>query len=110
MNNKSLVVFAMACLTAVPIFSHAQATPTIRQRETNQQTRIAQGVQSGQLTPGETAKLEKQQQGIRQEAKGMRAANGGKLTSADRKALRRQQNRASRNIFRKKHNAAVDKR
>ena len=77
---------------------------TIQQRKENQQDRIAQGVQSGQLTPGETSKLEKQQQGINREEAGMREANGGKLTGADKKALNQQQNRASRNIYNKKHN------
>jgi hypothetical protein len=76
----------------------------VGQRKENQQDRIAQGVKSGQLTPGETAKLEKQQQGINREESGMREANGGKLTGADKKALNQQQNRASRNIYNKKHN------
>ena len=76
----------------------------VGQRKENQQDRIAQGVKSGQLTPGETAKLEKQQQGIKREESGMREANGGKLTGADKKALNQQQNRASRNIYNKKHN------
>jgi hypothetical protein len=76
----------------------------IGQRKENQQDRIAQGVKSGQLTPGETAKLEKQQQGINRETAGMREANGGKLTAADRRAVNQQQNRASRNIYNKKHN------
>jgi hypothetical protein len=34
----------------------------------------------------------------------MREANGGELTGADKKALNQQQNRASRNIYNKKHN------
>lgn len=76
----------------------------VGQRKENQQDRIAQGIRSGQLTPGETAKLEKQQQGINREEAGMREANGGKLTGADKKALNQQQNRASRNIYNKKHN------
>jgi hypothetical protein len=74
-------------------------------RRENQQDRIAQGVKSGQLTPGETAKLENQQQGINREDAGMRQANGGKLTNADKKALNQQQNQASKNIYNKKHNA-----
>jgi hypothetical protein len=73
-------------------------------RRENQQDRIAQGVKSGQLTPGETAKLENQQQGINREVSGMRQANGGKLTNADKKAVNQQQNQASKNIYNKKHN------
>jgi hypothetical protein len=76
----------------------------ISQRKENQQDRIAQGIKSGQLTPGETAKLEKQEQGINREEAGMREANGGKLTAADKKAVNQQQNQASRNIYNKKHN------
>jgi hypothetical protein len=80
------------------------ATGEIGQRKENQQDRIAQGIKSGQLTPAETAKLEKQQQGINREEAGMREANGGKLTRADKKAVNQQQNQASRNIYNKKHN------
>lgn len=78
----------------------------VDQRRENQQDRIAQGVKSGQLTAGETAKLEKQQQGINREVGGMREANGGKLTQADKKAVNQQQNQASKNIYNKKHNGA----
>jgi hypothetical protein len=78
----------------------------VGQRKENQQDRIANGVRSGQLTAGETAKLENQQQGINRTTAGMRQANGGKLTSADKAAVNKQQNQASRQIYAKKHNAA----
>ncbi|HYL68261.1 MAG TPA: hypothetical protein VEX69_03765 [Candidatus Limnocylindria bacterium] len=81
----------------------------VGQRRENQQDRIAQGVKSGQLTAGETAKLENQQQGINKEVSGMRQANGGKLTPADKKAVNQQQNQASKNIYNKKHNAKTQK-
>jgi len=76
----------------------------VGQRRENQQDRIAQGVKSGQLTAGETAKLENQQKGINQQVKADRAANGGKLTAGEKAQVNREQNRASRNIYRKKHN------
>ena len=76
------------------------------QRRENQQDRIAQGVKSGQLTAGETARLENQQRGVNREVSGMRQANGGKLSSADKRAVNQQQNRSSRNIYNKKHNGA----
>lgn len=79
--------------------------PTIHQRKVNQQKRIGQGVRSGQLTPKETTRLERQQKSINHEERNMRKADNGHLTRADRKALNRRQNRASRNIYRKKHNA-----
>jgi hypothetical protein len=76
----------------------------VGQRQENQQDRIAQGVKSGQLTAGETAKLEKQQQGINREVKGMREENGGKLSKGDKALVNKQQNQASRKIYDKKHN------
>jgi hypothetical protein len=99
--NRGIKVLALAAVgVAFTLTAAAQSTtttdPTVAQRKENQQDRIAQGVKSGQLTPGETAKLEKQQQGINREEAGMREANGGKLTGADKKALNQQQNRASR--------------
>lgn len=77
----------------------------VGQRRENQQDRIAQGIKSGQLTAGETAKLEKQQQGINKQVAADRQANGGSLTASEKKQVNREQNQASRNIYRKKHNA-----
>ena len=55
---------ALAAMLAAPAFLAAQ-TPTpgkhdwnINQRKYDQQQRIGQGVKSGQLTPGETSRLE----------------------------------------------------
>jgi len=77
----------------------------VGQRRENQQDRIAQGVKSGQLTAGETAKLENQQKGINQQVKADRSANGGKLTAGEKKQIDGEQNAASKNIYNKKHNA-----
>jgi hypothetical protein len=79
----------------------------VGQRRANQQGRIAQGVKSGQLTAGETAKLEKQQQGINKQVATDRKANGGKLNASEKKQVNKEQNQASRNIYNKKHNAAT---
>ena len=79
----------------------------VGQRRENQQDRIAQGIKSGQLTPSETAKLEKQQQGINKQVASDRKANGGTLTASEKKQVNKEQNQASRNIYRKKHNAAT---
>jgi hypothetical protein len=79
----------------------------VGQRQRNQQERIAQGVKSGQLTSGETAHLEGREAGINKEVHNERAANGGKLTAAERRQVNRQENRTSNAIYRKKHNARV---
>jgi len=81
----------------------------VGQRRENQQDRIAQGVRSGQLTPGETARLEKQEKNINHQVAADRAANGGKLTQGEKQQINKEQNQASKNIYNKKHNSAKSK-
>ena len=109
---KPLAVLTASLLFALPLLASAQ-TPTdhpvpVNQRKANQQRRVAQGVRSGQLTPGETAHLERQESGINREERGMRAQDNGHLTRQDRRTLRSQQNQESRRIYRDKHNAHTD--
>lgn len=79
----------------------------VDQRRQNQQERIGQGIKSGQLTPGEAARAESQEARINHQVRTERAANGGHLTAGERARVNREQNRASKNIYRKKHNARV---
>jgi hypothetical protein len=79
--------------------------PTIAQRKENQQDRIAQGVKSGQLTAGETSNLETKEAAINGETRADRAANGGKLTQAEKQQVNKQQNHVSNQIYQDKHNA-----
>lgn len=74
----------------------------IDQRQMNQERRIYQGVQSGQVTPGEFRRLENQQGRIRAAEARMRA--DGHLDRYERARLNRMENRASQNIYRYKHN------
>jgi hypothetical protein len=73
-------------------------------REKMQQKRIAQGVASGQLTPRETVKLEKQEGRLNYEVRDFREDNGGTLTPAEKAKVNRQQNTLSREIYKAKHN------
>ena len=82
----------------------AKPKPTVAQRKENQQDRIAQAVRSDQLSPGETARLERNEAGIDREERHMRAADDGHLTQQDRRIITRQQNRESHRIYRNKHN------
>lgn len=79
---------------------------TIHQRRENQQDRIANGVRSGQLTPGETRRLEGREARLNRTIRTDRRANGGRLTGQERRQVNRRQNRISRSIYRDKHNAA----
>lgn len=90
---------AFAQAPAVPM--EPLATPRIDQRQVNQQKRIDQGVTSGQLTSRETARLGKREGKIA--ADEAKAKSDGKVTRAERRHLRREEDRASRAIYRQKH-------
>jgi hypothetical protein len=96
-------------ITMIPAVVLAQ-TPTpgkndynINQRKADQQQRIANGVKSGKLTPGQTAHLEHQEAAINHEEHAMRAQDNGHLTKQDRATIHQQQNQESRRIYRDKH-------
>lgn len=93
---------AVSVLIASAAFAGPTDDPGIQKREQNQQQRIDQGVKSGKLTPREAGKLEAQQAKIKQDEERMKS--DGNLTKQERRKLTREQNRASKNIYRKKHN------
>ena len=102
MKIKSALAIAFTVITCGVVTAQT-ATPMVTERQQSQNARINQGVASGQLTRNETAKLRAQQRAIKAEKKAFKA--DGKVTAAERAKLRADQNRASRNIYNKKHNA-----
>jgi hypothetical protein len=111
LNSAALIALVVPAVFAQQSGSSSTGSsttqPTVQQRKKNQQDRIANGIQSGQLTAGETKKLETKEAGVNKEAAGMRASDNGKLTSADRTKLQNQQNHLSKQIYTDKHNAAT---
>src|SRR5438045_5983790 len=99
MKNTVKTAFFGTALAAMMLPAFAQTTPTpeppqqnstIDSRQENQQDRIGQGVENGSLTPGEASRIEHNESRMKAEEARMRAANGGKLTAADRATLDRQ--------------------
>jgi hypothetical protein len=72
-------------------------------RRENQQDRIANGIQSGKLSAGQTARLEKGEAAVNQETRTDRKLNGGKLTSGEKAQINQQQNQMSKKIYNAKH-------
>jgi hypothetical protein len=80
----------------------------INQREQNQQDRIANGVKGGQLTPGETQRLERGEQRLENNEKKDMAKDNGHLTKQDQRKLNREANHMSKRIYKDKHNAKTN--
>ena len=86
--------------------AQAQQAGENAQRDANQQERIEQGLQSGQLNTKETGRLERQEQAIdRQESRDLKS--GGTLTTQEQAHINREQNQVSRDIYRDKHNGVT---
>lgn len=100
--NMSIRTLIAATVATLAVGAFAQTgTPNIDQRQANQQNRIAQGAATGTLSPRETARMEAGQakvQGMKEAAKA-----DGKVTRAERRAIKKEQNKQSRRIYRQKH-------
>ena len=97
---KLAIVAAAVAAIALPVAAQT-STPRVDQRQANQEARIQQGVQSGQLTAKEAAKLEKGQAKV--QAAEDKAKADGVVTPKERAKLAKKQNKQSRKIYREKH-------
>ena len=104
---KTTLKSILLCATTVALMlpAMAQTSQSINQRKENQQDRVANGVQSGELTAKETQKLEKKESDLNQEERDMRKLDNGHLTTADKATLNQQQNQLSKDIYKQKHDA-----
>ncbi len=99
---KAGLVVGLMAMTGLPAAAQNVNDPGIQDREYRQQERIQHGINSGQLTPGEAAHLERQQCRIRSTEDAMKA--NGRLTRAERARLAHMQDHADQDISRLKHN------
>jgi hypothetical protein len=83
----------------------AQNVPTDQQRNVNQQERVEQGLQSGQLSTKEAGQLERGQEHIdHMEAHDLK---NGSISAAEQSKLNAAENHQSANIYADKHNGVT---
>ena len=87
-----------------PLSASSQRMQQGVQRDINQQQRIENGIQGGQLTNKEVSTLERGQ--ARTDAKEFRAGRDGHVGAGEARAINNAQNRQSERIYNKRHNAA----
>jgi hypothetical protein len=103
------VVGGLALLASLSVQAQSYdptATPRFDQRQENQEQRINQGVQSGQLTPREAARLDRGQEHVQRVED--RVKSDGVVTQQERVRLQQTQNVQSRKIAREKHDRQRD--
>ncbi len=100
-KTARLIFVLPALILAAPGFAQTAAGEV--QRNVNQQQRIESGLQSGQLTTREAAKLEREEAHIdRAQAQ---ALKDGSLSDAEKTRISRMQNRVGQDIRAEKHDA-----
>ena len=103
--KKKILIAGIILITSAGIINAQVATKTISSRQANQQTRIKEGVKTDELTRPEAAKLESEQKNIQVEKK--MAKSDGKVTPRERRIIKKDQNHASEDIYKQKHDAQV---
>ena len=107
MNLLCKTTLIAAVSTFVFSIAHADTRdPGVNKRQHRQHARIADGVQSGELTRSEAKALRTEQRAIRAEEREFKS--DGVLTKGERRELHRDLNESSRDIYREKHDG--DKR
>lgn len=103
MKSTQLLAVLLSSLFATA--AYAQSIATEVQRDVNQQTRIENGLKTGQLSTREAAKLEKEEKNINKvQAKALR---DGKLSPSEKARIEGMQNKASNDISAEKHDTQV---
>lgn len=104
-TQLGMVLAAAVVLIGFSVVTNAQEyrrNHNINAREARQERRIDQGIASGQLTSGETRRLEREQERIERTEDRYRDSGDG-LSPRERARLERDLNRSSRDIYRQKH-------
>ncbi|HVO87402.1 MAG TPA: hypothetical protein VMV45_02580 [Casimicrobiaceae bacterium] len=100
---RAPVYVAVLAALAIAPAAYAQTTGSEVQRNTNQQERIEQGLQSGQLNTKEAGKLERGESKV--ERMQTNAMKDGTLSSAEKARIRKAQNAESSAIYKQNHDA-----
>ena len=103
MRIRLTAVAAGLAACTIAAAASAQNTANVVQRDVNQQNRIEQGLKSGQLTTKEAGKLEREESHI--DKMESNALKDGKMTDAEKRRIERAENKASKDIYREKHDA-----
>ena len=102
MTRTAIAVAIGALISGAAV---AQGTAATVQRDVNQQQRIEQGLQGGQLNTREAAKLEKEQTKV--ETMQKNAMKDGTMTPAEQARISKAQDATSADIRRQKQDAQV---
>lgn len=98
----NFVILAISLFMLFGLSQNTNAQGRVNKRQDNQVGRIRNGVRSGDLTARETGRLAREQVQINRMERRFRTSGDG-LSNRERVRLEREQNQASRHIYRQRH-------
>jgi hypothetical protein len=101
MIMKKVVAFISFIVLLGVIHAQAQSTPVVDERQHHQRHRIRQGVRTGELTRVEAQEARGNQRKVRRTER--RAKADGVVTGRERVRIHHKQNKASRALYKDKH-------
>ena len=99
--NKSIIGAIVAGFLTVPVYTLAQSTPRIDQRQEKQDERIERGIEKGQITNREARRLEEGQEHV--EDLEEQARRDGKVTRDEKRRIEKAQDKQSQQIRKQRH-------
>ena len=94
------IILTASLLVGISVSAMAK-TPRINNRQHKQQDRIANGINNGDLTAREAARLETEQAKIASDKRMAKA--DGHVGARERRQMAKEQNKANHDIYRQKH-------
>jgi ATP-dependent protease HslVU (ClpYQ) ATPase subunit len=98
---KTKLGLSLIATLATALLASSAFADRVDQRQKNQNARIKQGVQSGELTRGEAAKLRYREHRLKRAEH--RAEKDGTVTAEEAAKLEKRQDNISEDIYKQKH-------
>lgn len=105
-QSVAKVVLALIGAASFSAFAQTPSSATIDQRQARQETRLANGLASGELTTTEATRLQARQNRIQRAEN--KAQADGLVTQGEAKKINHLQSHASHGIYRQKHDRQTD--
>jgi hypothetical protein len=99
--KKSIIAAVIATTFTLPAYALAQSSPRIDKRQENEENRIKDGIDSGQVNQKEARRLRKGQEHIQNMED--KARSDGKVTKKEKARIEGAQDEQSKRIYRDRH-------
>jgi hypothetical protein len=105
--KKSIIAALVAATFTLPAYAMAQSSPRIDKRQENEENRIKEGIDAGQVNQKEARRLRKGQEHIQNMED--KARTDGKVTKGEKARIEAAQDAQSKRIYNERHDNQPNK-